>query len=262
MKLLMINSSGRLAGNTARVMDLLEQRLKQFAQETALDLTIERVSLARLALKPCSGCRACFDRGEAACPQQDELLALYEKMREANGYVIASPVYVEDVNGILKTMIDRMAFLCHRPALYGKSALLFTTSGIGSSRHAILTMTKAFGTWGIKTEATMQLSLGALTPREEIASRYGKTIERTARSFLSAMRQTPFRPSMYSFIAFTVQQALWNRKGVDRDTVDYRYWQDAGWLDRGRWYYNAAQKRSFSAVAARGLGKVIALFFG
>lgn len=262
MKLLMINSSGRTAGNTARVMDLLEQSLKTIAQETALDLTIERVSLARLALKPCIGCRACFDRGEAFCPQQDELLALYEKMRAAGGYVIASPIYVEDVNGMLKTMIDRMAFLCHRPALYGKSALLFTTSGIGSSRHALTTMTKAFGTWGIKTAATMQLSLGALTPREEVAIRCEKRIQAEARKLLRVLAQRPFRPSFYSLIAFTVQQALWSRNGVDHTTVDYRYWQDSGWLVRGRWYYLAAQKHTPKALLVRGLGKFIALFFG
>jgi multimeric flavodoxin WrbA len=262
MKLLMINSSGRAAGNTARVMDLLEQNFNTIARETALDLTVERVSLARLALKPCIGCRACFDRGEAFCPQKDELLALYEKMREADGYVIASPIYVEDVNGMLKTMIDRMAFLCHRPALYGKSALLFTTSGIGSSRHALTTMTKAFGTWGIKNAATMQLSLGALTPREEVEKRFARKIASAARKFLRERMLSPFRPSFYSLIAFTVQQALWSRNGVDHDTVDYRYWQDSGWLDRGRWYYLAAQKHTPKALLARGLGKFIALFFG
>lgn len=262
MKLLLINSSGRTAGNTARVMDLLEQNLMKIARETALDLTCERISLARLSLKPCIGCRACFDRGESSCPQQDDLLMLYEKMREADGYVIASPIYVEDVNGILKTMIDRMAFLCHRPALYGKSALLFTTSGIGSSRHALTTMTKGFGTWGIKTAAIMQCSLGALTAREEVAVRYEKKIQTNARKFLRVLAQSPFRPSFYSLIAFTVQQALWSREGVDHDTVDYRYWQDSGWLDRGRWYYLAAQKHTPKALIARGFGKFIALFFG
>lgn len=262
MKLLLINSSGRSGGNTARVMDLLEQNLMKIARETALDLTCERISLARLSLKPCIGCRACFDRGESSCPQQDDLLMLYEKMREADGYVIASPIYVEDVNGILKTMIDRMAFLCHRPALYGKSALLFTTSGIGSSRHALTTMTKGFGTWGIKTAATMQFSLGALTAREEVAARCEKRIQAHARKLLRVLTQRSFRPSFYSLIAFTVQQALWSRVGVDHDTVDYRYWQDSGWLDRGRWYYLASQKHTLKALIARGLGKFIAIFFG
>ena len=262
MKLLLINSSARTGGNTARVMDLFEQNLSSLARETALDLEFERVPLARLSLKPCIGCRACFYRGESACPQEDGLLELYEKMRLADAYIIASPVYVEDVNGTLKTMIDRMAFLCHRPALYGKSALLFTTSGIGSSRHALTTMEKAFGTWGIKTAATAQYNLGALTAREEVAARYGRQIERTARLFLQRMRQKPFRPSLYSLIAFTVQQALWGRPSVDHDTIDYRYWHDAGWLQRGRRYYDPAMAQTPKAIIARGLGKIIALFFG
>ncbi|MEN6635438.1 MAG: flavodoxin family protein [Clostridiaceae bacterium] len=261
MKLLLINSSGRTGGNTARVMDELEENLVAIARSKGLTLTCERVSLARLSLKPCVGCRVCFDRGEAFCPQQDELLTLYERMRAADGYVIASPVYVEDVNGILKTMIDRMAFLCHRPALYGKSALLFTTSGIGSSRHALTTMTKAFGTWGIKTAATMQLSLGALMPREQVSAQCGKKVASAARRFIDVLAQTPFRPSFYSLIAFTVQQTLWGRPRVDHASLDYRYWQETGWLDRKRWYYDPAQKHSLKALLARMLGKLIALFF-
>lgn len=260
MKLLLLNSSARAGGNTARVMDMLEEDLRAIAEQNGVALTCERISLARLALKPCIGCRACFDRGETACPQQDELLALYERMRSADGYVIASPVYVEDINGILKTMIDRMAFLCHRPALYGKRALLFTTSGIGSSRHAMTTMTKAFGTWGIKTVATMQLSLGALMPREQVQERYQKRITAAATRFLHDLA-LPFRPSFYSLIAFTVQQALWKRDRVDHASVDYRYWQENGWLDHGRWYYDAAQKHTPRVLLARLLGMLISLFF-
>jgi multimeric flavodoxin WrbA len=262
MKLLLMTSSARTHGNTARVMDLLEESLRALAQAQAIDLSMERVYLAKLSLKPCLGCRACFDRGESFCPQQDDLLSLYERMRQADGYIIASPVYVEDINGILKTMIDRMAFLCHRPALYGKSAMIFTTSGIGSSRHALLTMEKAFGTWGIRTTQRAQFRLGALTRREEIALRYGKKLSRLVTAFFRSVTQTPFRPSLYSLIAFTVQQALWSRKSVDHGTMDYRYWSESGWLNRGLRYYDPALARSCKAVAGRALGKLIALFFG
>lgn len=261
MKLLFMQSSGRTGGNTARVMDLFEQSLQYLAREKALSLEIERVELARLSLSPCVGCRACFDRGEASCPLHDNLLSLYERMQRADGYVIASPIYVEDINGTLKTMIDRMAFLCHRPSLFGRSALLFTTSGIGSSRHALTTMNKAFGTWGIKTAVQAQFRLGALTARDEIAARYGKKIDRSARKYFDQLLQKPFRPSLYSLIAFTVQQSMWSRSRVDHDTLDYRYWSKSGWLDRGRRYYDPALARSPKALLARGLGKLIALFF-
>ncbi len=262
MKLLLINSSARTDGNTQRVIELLARDLLAFAREKSLDLSTERVMLARLSIKSCLGCRLCFDRAEQSCPHRDDLLALYEQLRAADGYVFASPVYVEDVNGIMKTMIDRLAFLCHRPSLYGKSTFVLTTSGIGSSRHAISSMSRAFGTWGIKIVGSAQFRMGALTAREEVASRYGKTIARAAKKFLKQLTQKPFRPSAYSLIAFAVQQKMWRRPGVDHDSVDYRYWLDSGWLDRGCRYYNPALARSFRALFFRKVGQFIALFFG
>jgi multimeric flavodoxin WrbA len=262
MKLLLINSSARLDGNTQRIIELFERGLLASARKKSLDLTTERVMLARLSLKNCLGCRLCFDRGEQFCPHRDDLLALYEKLRAADGYVFASPVYVEDVNGIMKTMIDRLAFLCHRPSLYGKSAFVLTTSGIGSSRHAISSMSRAFGTWGIKMVGSAQFRMGALTAREDVESRYGETIVRSAKTFLDQLTQQPFRPSAYSLIAFAVQQRMWSRAGVDHDSVDYRYWQDSGWLDRGCRYYNPALGRTFRALFFRKIGQIISLFFG
>lgn len=262
MKLLLINSSARPDGNTARVMALFERHLLASAKKQPFDLDLEHIRLSQFALKPCLGCRVCFDHGEQFCPHRDDLLALYEKLRAADGFIFASPVYVEDINGMMKTMIDRLAFLCHRPSLYGKSAFLFTTSGIGSSRHAQTTMSKAFGTWGIKTVGHAQFRLGALTCKEEIESRFGLAIERHAQNFIRQLVQTPFRPSAYSLIAFAVQQALWSRKDVDHTSVDYLFWSDSGWLNRGRRYYAPALARSPRALLLHAVGRLIALFFG
>jgi multimeric flavodoxin WrbA len=261
MKILLINSSGRASGNTGRVMALFESALAEQAKERGIPLETERVDLARLSIQHCIGCRACFDRGEDACPLHDGLLSLYEKMRTADGYVIASPVYVEDVNGIMKTMIDRMAFLSHRPALYGKTALLYTTSGIGSSNHALNTMSTAFGTWGVKVARRMKFTLGALTPQEQIYRVYGKTIGRAADRFLSTLSTKPFRPSLYSLLAFSVQQSCWRKSGEPHDTVDYRYWEEAGWLKRGSRYYDSSMAKTPRAWILYGIGKIIALFF-
>jgi multimeric flavodoxin WrbA len=235
--------------------------LSEKAKERGITLETERVNLARLSIQTCIGCRACFDCGEAACPHHDALLSLFEEMRAADGYVIASPVYVEDVNGIMKTMIDRMAFLSHRPALYGKSALLFTTSGVGSSNHALNTMSTALGTWGVKVTRRMKFTLGALTPPEQIQSVYGEVIKRAAKCFLHALLAEQFRPSLYSLLAFSVQQSCWRKSTEPHDTVDYRYWEEAGWLRRGSHYYDASMARSPRAWILYGIGKIIALFF-
>ena len=262
MKLLLINSSARTGGNTGRVMNLFEESLLLLAREQGIALELIRVNLAQRNLLPCLGCRACFDRGEDACPRKDDLLQLKRELLEADGYLIASPVYVEDVNGVMKTMIDRLAFFSHRPALYGKAALLYVTSGIGSSNHALNTMRTAFGTWGVRVVNGLKFRLGALTPEEEIRARYGASISRAAASLLAVLRQQPFRPSFYSLLAFSVQQSMWRRDANAKNAFDLQYWQQSGWLDHGRRYYDPALARGPRAVVAYLLGKLIALFFG
>ncbi len=262
MKLLMINSSARVGGNTARVMDLYEEAFSELARELGVEIETEQVSLSRLSLKTCLGCRACFDLGEEKCPLHDELLSLRDRLLAADGYVIASPVYVEDVNGVMKNWIDRMAFTSHRPALFGKAALLYTTSGIGSSNHALRTMQTAFGTWAMKTIGGGKYRLGAITEPEEIRRRYAKQISRSARRLVGSIRKKPFRPSLYSLIAFTVQQTYWRRDKAYFNTYDYAFWNNTGWLDSGRRYYDPAMARSLRAIVARLFGKFVALFFG
>lgn len=261
MKLLLINSSARVGGNTARVLNLYEEAFASLSSELGVEIETERVNLSRLEIKTCLGCRVCFDQGEAKCPRQDDLLPLRDQMRAADGYVLASPVYVEDVNGILKNWIDRMAFTSHRPALYGKAALLCTTSGIGSSNHALNTMRTAVGTWGIKTVGGRKFRLGAISGPEEIKARYSKAIFTSARRLMRVVRRQPFRPSFYSMVAFTVQQSYWRRSAASFETFDYAFWNEAGWLDRGRWYYDPALARSPKALAARLIGFAVALFF-
>ena len=261
MKLVLINSSGRTGGNTARVLTLFEESLAAGAKKNGVELELLRVNLAQLSLLPCLGCRACFDRGEENCPRKDGLLTLRDQMLDADGYVFASPVYVEDVNGAMKTLIDRLAFVCHRPAFFGKHALVLTTSGIGSSNHALHTMRTALGTWGIRVLRGLKFRLGAISTLDETRVRYGRTINRAANEFMRTL-QRPFRPSFYSRIAFSVQQSYWRTHKTEPKSFDHAYWKQSGWLDRGRVYYNPAMAKSLGSPFAYALGKVVARFFG
>lgn len=61
-------------------------------------------------------------------------------MKAADAIILASPVYVDDVSGITKNWIDRLAHVCHRPEFYGKYAYLLSTTGASSTRHTLRTM--------------------------------------------------------------------------------------------------------------------------
>jgi len=149
LRIILLVSSYRANGNTNRIVSLIEKQLLSIADEENITLEVEKIQLSYFDIKTCCGCRACFDKGEEECPLKDELLIIWEKIYQADGILAASPVYVEDVNGIMKNWIDRMAFNCHRPAFAGKTVYIVTTSGGGSSNHTINTMKNAFITWGM-----------------------------------------------------------------------------------------------------------------
>ena len=238
MKIVSIVSSCRRNGNTGRIAGLIEKRLLSAADRANLPLEIERIALGHLDIGICQGCRVCFDKGEERCPLKDDLLSVREKIRQADGILAASPVYVEDVNGAMKNWIDRMAFICHRPEFAGKVAYIVTTSGAGSSKHAVNTMKTAFNTWGIKISGQSRFRTGDLMTVEEMEAKHGRAISKAADDLFKAIRDSsPFKPSFYSLVAYRVQKRYWKRTQKYRNTVDYQYWKDKGWLEDASNYY-------------------------
>lgn len=180
MKIIILTSSYRKHGNTEQLSELIGEELQKAAEVMQESLEVERISLAHAGLQLCRGCRACFDKGEDMCPLKDDLLLIRDKISEADGIILASPVYVEDVNGIMKNWIDRMAFYCHLPAFAGKTAITVVTSGARATNHALGTMSNALTSWGVTVRGQYKFRLGALTEKQEIKSRYELKIKKAA----------------------------------------------------------------------------------
>lgn len=262
MKIISLISSYRKDGNTNRLIGLIEDQLLTIASRENINLDIERIQLGHRDIKICRGCRVCFDRREEECPLQDELLLTREKVLKGQGILVASPVYVENINGIMKNWIDRMAFNCHRPAFAGKIAYIITTSGIGSSNHAINTMKTAFNTWGIKPVGEKKFRTGGLMDLNEMKLTYNKEIIKVAEAFFKAMKEDSGRkPSFYSLMVFKIQQKYW-QKGIEfQNTVDYKYWENNGWLQKDCNFYIPNRANWFKIKFARWVGSVLAIFF-
>jgi multimeric flavodoxin WrbA len=189
MNIIALNSSARRGGNTEQLLSLIEKRLREKASGAGFDLEYEMISLDALNLEFCRGCRICFDKGEGKCPLHDGLLELYSKLQATDGVIFASPVYVEDVNGIMKNFIDRMAFNCHRPAFAGKTALIVSTSGMGSSGHSGRTMRYALTSWGFHIAGVAKFSMGALMKKEEAAKICGGAADKLTDKFFTAIKR-------------------------------------------------------------------------
>jgi multimeric flavodoxin WrbA len=68
---------------------------------------VDIVKLGELSIAPCTACDACRITPEANCVIDDDMQFLYEKLRQADGVIFASPVYWFNVSAQLKLFIDR-----------------------------------------------------------------------------------------------------------------------------------------------------------
>lgn len=262
MKIISLVSSFRKEGNTNRIADLMEKQLLAIAQNENTELEIEWIQLGHLDIRTCMGCRVCFDRGEEKCPLKDDLLSVRDKINSADAILAASPVYVEDVNGIMKNWIDRMAFNCHRPAFAGKTAYIVTTSGAGSSNHSINTIKTAFNTWGISVAGSHKFRMGGLMDIGDVVSKHGGRIRKAAEAlFKSARGKCAEKPSFYSFVTFKVLQRRWQKAAKYPNTLDYQYWHKNGWLEKNCSYYMPNKANFIKVKFARLIGSIVAVFF-
>ena len=262
MKMLVLHGSNRVNGNTERVTRIFLHEFAARCRERSIELAIDERRLGRPALEFCLGCRACFDRGEEACPLKDGVLAIREAMREADILLLTSPVYAGDCSGVVKNWIDRTAFVCHRPEFAGKRAyLLLTTGSISSMGHAFATMGTAISTWGFKIAGKSEYVCGALTDAATLKAKFGKRIAREADRLASrSFDRRKMTPSFLALLTFKLQQDGWSK--ADADSVDLRYWRSTGWLEKGRTFYLAHRANPIKVALARMLGAVAAHLFG
>ena len=104
LKVLGISGSPRKGKNT----DFLVKKALNAAAKIE-GVETEFVSLADYKIAPCNGCNHCLK--EARCIIEDDMQILTQKLLEADGIIIGSPVYHFTVSGLLKNFMDRSRYL-------------------------------------------------------------------------------------------------------------------------------------------------------
>ena len=94
--------SPRAAGNTSYLVDIALDEL------ASAGFAVEKIMLSEHRVLPCEGHDECEDL--SVCPLDDDAGAILERMYAADGLILATPVYYEDVSGQMKVFIDRNCF--------------------------------------------------------------------------------------------------------------------------------------------------------
>ena len=105
MKVLLINGSPRVGGNTTTALAEME---KAFARE---GIETETVQVGNQPVRGCIACGACYKTGQ--CVFDDVVNELAGKLEAADGLVVASPVYYASANATLIAVLDRLFYSTH-----------------------------------------------------------------------------------------------------------------------------------------------------
>lgn len=115
MKVLLINGSPHQKGNTYIALSEVATALEKEGVAT------EIVSIGTKAIQGCIACNKCQETG--VCVFNDEpYRTIREKLQQADGVIIGSPVYFAGPNGMLCALIDRLFYSCRSALLYKPAA--------------------------------------------------------------------------------------------------------------------------------------------
>lgn len=100
------NGSPRKEGNTSI---LIEHILAELDNE---GIEIETIHLGGKKIHGCTACGKCFENRDRRCVIDDDVVNnCIEKMSNADGIILGSPVYFLDVTPEMKALIDRAGFV-------------------------------------------------------------------------------------------------------------------------------------------------------
>ncbi len=105
MKVLLLNGSPHVNGNTATA---LQEMVKVFQEE---GVETELVTVGNRAIRGCMACNACGKLGK--CVFDDVVNELAPKFEAADGLVVGSPVYYASANATLVATLDRLFYSSH-----------------------------------------------------------------------------------------------------------------------------------------------------
>lgn len=102
MKVLMLNGSPHVRGNTALALAEMDKIFAENGIET------EIIQVGSQSIRGCMACGYCQEHGK--CVINDLVNEVAGKFREADGLVVASPVYYASANGALIALLDRLFY--------------------------------------------------------------------------------------------------------------------------------------------------------
>jgi multimeric flavodoxin WrbA len=198
------------------------------AREVVLGLTEDGVSCEEIHLHDrtvlfCESCETCHEK-ILQCPIKDDGAVILRAMLDADGIILATPNYINNVTGSMKALLDRSSHFIHCKRLLGKYLAGVVTSGSGFADMVV----DYLGYYGHTCGAQYSGGVSAIRvfgdDKREEAYLLGKRLAADMRTKKSYPEQMKVIEESKKHFARVMQ--LRKNDWVE----EYRYWVDKGWL--------------------------------
>jgi multimeric flavodoxin WrbA len=215
----------------------------------------EIVTLSDYHIETCRGCKLCFNKGEELCPLKDDRDVLIAKMTESDGVVLASPNYSFHVSGIMKTFLDRLGFLFHRPRFHGKTFTSIVVQGVYGGRKIVKYLDFVGGGLGFNVvKGSCSTAFEPMTEKER--RKRDKVLARQGKRFHGELWKTADDvPTLFELIIFRMARTS-IRLAPDDSPRDYTYYSEHGWFESD--YYYPTHLGLFKSLAGKLLDTIFA----
>jgi multimeric flavodoxin WrbA len=200
---------------------------------------VELINLKDKNISECRGCGMCLTIDKCPLKEEDDSLEILDKMMSSDGIIYITPNYSLQVPGKLKMLLDRLAFVFHRPRLFNRVFMPIVVQGIFGGDKICSYMNEVFSYWGTITVKGTVLQGGVYTKEIDMDIHNEKNFikfEKAIKIFNNEMdKENPKRASIFQTMLFYLRRSAMN-KAADIFTADRQYFIDNGW-DKSTYYY-------------------------
>ncbi len=221
MKILAIHGSPRTIRSSTR-------KLAGFVLAGAAEAGAgtETIDLCDYRVTPCTACEGCSFSG--VCVYEDDLPAIVARMKEADGIVFASPVYLDNVSGQMKVFFDRLADAIHYQVLAGKFGCSVATTHESGGDEVVAYLNHIQNYLGMISVGGICVATGGNAEMVDASEAAARTL---GKKLIEAIRDGFTDPEQEEEIAgnreFFREIVMENR---DFRTADYERWVRMGWI--------------------------------
>ena len=141
MRVVAINGSPRIGGNTSSLVEMVFEPMREAGIECV------QLQIAGKTVSGCTACGQCYRKADGRCHgRNDYVNEIIDELADVDGIILASPVYFADVSGDMKCVIDRVGYVsrANGSTLARKPAASLVAVRRAGAIHALDTMNHFF----------------------------------------------------------------------------------------------------------------------